>query len=87
MSTEQLVIQHADQVEAMAGTGAIFALRLEACEPEQRIWLLEHHGRVIRELRRRGHNVRANVIVDENDHENATIRVVNPAGWSVPLEH
>lgn len=83
MSSEQLVREHADQVELVHDTRAIFSLRLGACEPEQRIWLLDHHSKVCRLLRSRGHNVRCNVIVDEIEGEVVTIRLVSAAGWSV----
>lgn len=86
MSTEQLVRRHANQVEKMAGTGAIFALNIGSCEPHQRQWMLDHHAKVIDELRRRGRNVKANVIDDDIEGEVVTIRVVDPVGWSLPEE-
>lgn len=82
MSTA-LVINHADQVEAMHNTGAIWSLRLDDCSAEQRIWLLEHHGRVVRLLRKRGHRVRANVVNDPIDGECITARIVSDQ-WRVP---
>ena len=76
MTSAELVVIHADQVEAMRGTGAIFALRLDACEPQQRAWLLAHHGRVMQVLRERGRQVTSHVIVDEDGVEQITIRIV-----------
>ena len=75
MSSRELVLEHADQVEAMFGTGAIFSLRLDNCEPEQRVWLLDHHNRVMQVLRERGCRVRSNVITDENGIECITVRI------------
>ena len=86
MSTEQLVRRHADQVEQMRGTGAIFAITIGSCEPHQRALLLRHHIKVIDELRRRGCNVKANVIDDEIEGEVVTIRVVDQASWSLVEE-
>ena len=76
MTSPALVITHADQVERMHDTGAIFALRLDACEPEQRQALLDHHGRVLQLLRKRGHRVRAGIVHDDDEGELATLRIV-----------
>jgi len=77
-----LVLEHADMVENLHHSRAIFALRLDACEPEQRVWLLDHHNRVMQVLRERGHRVKSNVITNE-DGEHVTIRIVTGPNWLI----
>ena len=68
----------------MRGTGAIWALGLDNCTAEQRADLIDHHAKVMRELRRRGHRVRAGIVHDENGRENLTLRLVAGASWRIP---
>lgn len=72
-----LVLSHADAIEAMAGSGAVWALIINNCTPGQRSDLIDHHNAVRQILQRRGHHVRANVIYDEHGQETLTLRVVN----------
>ncbi len=59
-----LVIEHADYVETLVGSGQIFAIRLDDCSANDRADLIDHHTAVMAELRRRGHNVRAGIVRD-----------------------
>lgn len=76
MTTQALVNQHADLVERLAGTDQTWSLRLDDCTPDQRIELIEHHGKVMRELRRRGRYVRAGIGRDEHGFECIKLRLV-----------
>lgn len=85
--THTLVLDHADVIERMAGSGAIWALVLADCTAGQRADLIDHHAKVMRELRRRGHRVRAGIVHDENDRENLTLRLVSRDVESVESRH
>jgi hypothetical protein len=70
------VAEHADLVEQLHGTGQVFALTWHAgFTAEQRTWLIDHHGAIIEELRRRGHSPRGTVVRDEEDTEHYAIRI------------
>ena len=75
------IIELADTVEAHYGTGAIFALRLDDCSLEERQLIIDSHGAVMRELRARGHRVRAGIVHDELDGETITLRIAAGPGW------
>jgi hypothetical protein len=75
VSTHALVVDHADRIERLE-PGVLFALRLDDCEPEERILLIEHHSRVMNELRLRGHQVRAGISRDPHGFECLRIRIV-----------
>jgi hypothetical protein len=52
-----LVAEMADQVEELIGSGRVWTLRVEdGHTPEQRALLIDTHGKVLDELRRRGHH-------------------------------
>ena len=69
------VAEHADLVEELHGTGEVFALTWHAGDaPKQRAWLLDHHGAIVNELRRRGRIPHATVVRDEHDTERYAIR-------------
>jgi hypothetical protein len=52
-----LVVELADQVEELTGSGRVWTLRIEEGEtPEHRALLIDTHGKVLDELRRRGHD-------------------------------
>jgi hypothetical protein len=87
MSSTALAINHADTIEAMCDTGAIWALILSDCTTEQRADLIDHHARVMRLLRQRGHRVRAGMVNDEYDRETITLRIVTGPTWRVPGDH
>lgn len=71
-----VINQHADQVEELHGTGQIYSLTWHAGDtPQQRAWLINHHGAVQTELRRRGHIVHAKVVRDEADTEHYAVRL------------
>jgi len=70
------VVEHADLVEQLDGTGQVFALSWHAGDTaEQRTWLIDHHQAVQDELRRRGHDVQGGVLRDEEDAEHYAIRI------------
>ncbi len=71
-----LVINNADTIEAMQGSGAIWALRLDDCTAWQRADLIDHHAKVLHVLRKHGHKVRAGMVTDETGHENLALRQV-----------
>jgi hypothetical protein len=75
-SNPNAVAEHADLVEQLDGTGQVFSLTWHAGDtPEQRVWLIDHHAAVQAELRRRGHEVQATVVRDEEDTEHYAIRI------------
>jgi hypothetical protein len=54
MSTD-LITELADQVEDLIGTGNMFSLRIDPGEPaDTRALIIDTHGAVLDELRRRG---------------------------------
>jgi len=60
----------ADYVESMAGSGRTVSLRIDGCDAEQRVWVLDAHAEALIELRRRGHEVHSSVVrigEDETD--------------------
>jgi hypothetical protein len=70
------VTEHADLVEQLHGTGEVFSLTWRVGDTaEQRTWLIDHHAAVQAELRRRGHDVQATVVRDEQDTEHYAIRI------------
>ena len=75
------MIELADQVQAMHGTGAVFALAIGDCEPDQRMTVINHHQAAMNLLRRRGHRVRGNVIYDEDGIETITLRIDPGPMW------
>lgn len=81
-----LVLDNADTIEAMQGTGAIWALVVGDCTAGQRAGLIDHHSKIMAELRRRGHRVRAGMVTDEYGRETMTLRLVdrNAPAWRVP---
>jgi hypothetical protein len=79
--TDALAIRHADNVEAIADTGAIWSLRLGDCQSDQRQALIDHHAKVMRLLRRRGHRVRAGIVHDDLDGECLTLRILSGPAW------
>lgn len=88
VSSPSLVLEHADLVEQMHGTGAIWSLRLGDCDQEQRQALIDHHGRVMRLLRQRGHRVRPGLVHNDDEGECLTLRIVSAPSssdltWSV----
>jgi hypothetical protein len=70
------VAEHADLVEQLDGTGQVFALTWHAGHTaDQRAWLIDHHGAIIEELRRRGDKPQGTVVRDEPDTEHYAIRI------------
>jgi hypothetical protein len=77
MTSAQLISEHADMVERLDGSGQGFSLTWHAGDTrEQRTGLIDYHGAVIEELRRRGRTAQGAVVRDEEDTEHYAIRVV-----------
>ena len=73
------VAQLADRVQQLDGTGEVLSLSWHAGDmPEERIWLLDLHGAVIAELRRRGVNPQGTVVRDEPGVEHYAIHLAPP---------
>ena len=74
-----LVTENADLVEQLRGTGKLWSVTWHAGDaPQERIALLDHHGAVLNELRRRGHHARATVVRDEPNIEHFAIVLEDP---------
>jgi hypothetical protein len=70
----------------MHDSRAVFAMRLDGCGVDgERQLMLDAHGAVVDELRRRGHGVSSNVVHDDLEGEVITIRILDDApSWSLP---
>lgn len=70
------VAENADLVERLDGTGEVFSLTWRAGDaPEERTWLIDHHGAILQVLRRRGRIPQATVVRDEQDTEHYAVRI------------
>lgn len=85
MSSAALVINHADQIERCLHSRAVWSLHIGECTLEQRRLLLDHHGKVMALLRKRGWHVTSTVVHDEMlDGELITVRLQDQQTWSLP---
>jgi hypothetical protein len=84
MTSSRCITALADQIEQMHDTGCVWSLRLDGCRLDgERQLVLDTHGKVMAELRRRGHRVRAGMVMDEIDGECVTLRIVTGSDWQV----
>lgn len=72
-----LVNDLADQVVELRDSGQVFSLTVEDGDtPERRQAVIDCHGAVLDELRRRGYQVRATVTRDEPGREHIAIAIL-----------